>query len=88
MQANLYPAKGDDVQIGSVREIKEDEHRVGITPSGVRELSRGGHRVLVQAGAGLGIGASDQSYVSAGATILPSAADVAAGLEFSIPNLR
>jgi alanine dehydrogenase len=64
------------MQVGTLKEVKDDEHRVGLTPSGARELTRRGHRLLVQAGAGLGIGASDESYAAAGATIVPTAAAV------------
>ena len=53
--------------VGTVREIKNNEYRVGLTPESVHELVTHGHRVLVESGAGLGIGASDQDYRKAGA---------------------
>ena len=55
--------------VGTVREIKNNEYRVGLTPESVHELVTHGHRVLVESGAGLGIGASDQDYRKAGAQI-------------------
>ncbi|MFV0644173.1 MAG: alanine dehydrogenase [Sphingomonadaceae bacterium] len=57
------------MHIGTVREIKNNEFRVGLTPESVRELVAHGHRVSVESGAGAGIGASDAQYVDAGATI-------------------
>ena len=55
--------------IGVPKEIKVEEHRVGLTPESVRQLAALGHRVLVQADAGAGIGASDADYRAAGAAI-------------------
>src|SRR3546814_18492876 len=51
--------------IGTPREIKNHEYRVGLTPESARELVVHGHRVLVQTGAGEGIGAHDRFYVEA-----------------------
>ena len=62
--------------VGVPREIKAQEYRVGLTPSSVREYVAAGHSVLVERGAGSGIGASDEIYQRAGATIAPSAEDV------------
>ncbi|MBC2650182.1 alanine dehydrogenase [Novosphingobium aerophilum] len=62
--------------VGTVREIKNHEYRVGLTPESVRELVAHGHAVLVETGAGLGIGAADEAYVAAGARIAPDAATV------------
>jgi len=59
--------------IGVVREIKEQEHRVGLTPASVREIVAHGHAVVVEAGAGSGIAAGDADYRAAGARILPDA---------------
>src|SRR5947209_2513289 len=64
------------MRVGVPREIKVQEHRVGLTPMAVREYVSHGHEVLVQAGAGTGIGAADAAYVAAGARIVASAADV------------
>ena len=47
---------------GTVRELKTEEYRVGLTPEGVRDLTREGHRVLVEAGAGSGSGFDDEAY--------------------------
>ena len=62
--------------IGVPKEIKTHEYRVGLTPGAVREYVARGHSVLVETGAGAGIGAEDASYVEAGASISGSAADV------------
>jgi alanine dehydrogenase len=64
------------MQIGLPKEIKNHEYRVGLTPASVRELVAHGHQVLVQTGAGAGIGAGDEQYVAAGATLAPDAASV------------
>jgi alanine dehydrogenase len=61
--------------IGVPREIKDHEYRVGVTPSGVTALVTAGHQVRVQAGAGARIGFSDESYRTAGASIVPDAAE-------------
>jgi alanine dehydrogenase len=62
--------------IGVPREIKRDEYRVGILPVGVEELTRAGHRVLIEAGAGLGSGLLDQDYQQHGAELVGAAADI------------
>ena len=62
--------------IGVPKEIKNHEYRVGLTPSGVRELVASGHRVMVQTQAGLAIGYADEQYLQAGASIASSAAEV------------
>ena len=64
------------VKVGIPREIKDNEGRVAITPSGVHELVRNGHEVYVQASAGVGSSITDDEYVRAGAKILDTAADV------------
>jgi alanine dehydrogenase len=64
------------VLIGTTREIKNHEHRVGLTPAGVRELCAQGHQILVQAGAGIGIGLTDETYRAAGARIVDTAQEV------------
>jgi alanine dehydrogenase len=56
--------------IGVPKEIKTDEFRVGMTPSGVLELTKAGHTVLVEQGAGAGSGFEDDQYVDAGAVVL------------------
>lgn len=62
--------------VGTVREIKNNEFRVGLTPEAAEELVHSGHQVLVESGAGLGIGSSDQAYVRAGAEIVGDPAEV------------
>ncbi|MEO5720763.1 MAG: alanine dehydrogenase [Chthoniobacterales bacterium] len=62
--------------IGVPKEIKEQEHRVGLVPSTATTLTRRGHQVLVQKGAGLGSGYPDQDYVDVGATIIDTAEEV------------
>ncbi|MEZ5499905.1 MAG: alanine dehydrogenase [Steroidobacteraceae bacterium] len=62
--------------IGVPKEIKVHEYRVGLTPSGVHELTAGGHAVLIETGAGGGIGLVDDDYRHAGAKIASTAAEV------------
>ena len=57
------------MHVGVPKEVKVAERRVGLTPASVRELVAHGHEVTVEAGAGIGIGAPDEVYVAAGATI-------------------
>jgi len=64
------------MRIGVPKEIKVHEYRVGLVPAGVRELVGAGHEVLVEAGAGVGIGVEDSQYRAAGASIAARAADV------------
>ena len=64
------------MKIGVPKEIKIHEYRVGLVPAGVRELVDAGHQVLVQSGAGAGIGFEDSHYQSAGAAIAQRAQDV------------
>ncbi|MFP3635196.1 alanine dehydrogenase [Bacillus velezensis] len=56
--------------IGVPKEIKNNENRVALTPGGVSQLIGNGHQVLVESGAGLGSGFTNEDYVSAGAEIL------------------
>lgn len=58
--------------IGVPKEIKNNENRVGMTPSGVNELVERGHTVYIQSTAGEGSGFTDEEYVSVGAKILPT----------------
>jgi alanine dehydrogenase len=62
--------------IGVPKEIKEQEHRVGLLPATALTLTRRGHTVLVQKGAGIGSGYLDQAYVDAGAKIIDTADEV------------
>lgn len=70
--------------VGVPREIKVHEYRVGLTPDAVRELIHHGHRVMVQTGAGAGIGADDAAYQAAGAQVAPDAASVFAQSEMIV----
>src|SRR5436305_57706 len=62
--------------IGVPKEIKEQEQRVALLPSGTNQLTRHGHSVLVERNAGLGSGYPDEDYVKAGAEIVSQAKDV------------
>jgi alanine dehydrogenase len=64
------------MKVGVPTEIKDDEYRVALTPAGVRELTRHGHEVIIQSGAGLGSAISDEDFAAQGAKIAPTAADV------------
>ena len=64
------------MRVGVPTEIKSGERRVGLMPASVQELVEHGHEVLVQAGAGAGIHASDDEYSAAGGRIVPTAGDV------------
>lgn len=61
--------------VGLPKEIKDSEHRVGLTAGAVRNLTRRGHQVLVETGAGEGSAIGDEEYADAGARIVPWAAD-------------
>jgi alanine dehydrogenase len=62
--------------IGVPKEIKTDEYRVAMIPVGAEELTRAGHKVLIQAGAGQGSGISDEQYAVNGAEIVEAAAEI------------
>ena len=62
--------------VGVPREIKDNEYRVGIVPSTVRELADKGHQVVIETQAGAGAGFVDADYQSAGAEIVPNGAAV------------
>ncbi len=62
--------------IGVPGEVKIHEYRVGLVPASVRELGHHGHRVLIESGAGDGIGSDDASYLAAGAEIAGDAAEL------------
>ena len=64
------------MRIGCPKEIKNHEYRVGLTPGSVREYVAHGHEVIVESGAGAGIGADDNAYRSAGAAIAKTASEV------------
>jgi alanine dehydrogenase len=62
--------------VGVPKEIKADEYRVAMIPAGVEELTRAGHQVLVQAGAGHGSGISDNEYAQNGAEVVTSPPEI------------
>jgi alanine dehydrogenase len=62
--------------IGVPKEIKNNENRVAVTPAGVSEFVKHGHKVYVQSTAGLGSGFSDEEYTNAGANLLPTIEEV------------
>ena len=64
------------MKIGCVREIKNNEFRVGLTPDNVKAYIAAGHHVYIEKGAGLGSGFTDNEYVDAGASLIDNAADV------------
>ncbi|MEP3296715.1 MAG: alanine dehydrogenase [Pseudoruegeria sp.] len=64
------------MKIGCPTEIKPQEFRVGLTPAAAREAINSGHSVVVQTGAGLGAGFSDEDYTATGAELLGTAAEV------------
>jgi alanine dehydrogenase len=64
------------MHVGAPKEIKTDEYRVAMIPVGVEELTRCGHKVVIQSGAGLGSGIPDEQYAVHGAEIVASAYEV------------
>ena len=64
------------MKIGAPSETAEDEQRVALVPETVGRLTRGGHEIIIQAGAGERAGYTDEAYIGAGATIAPEAAGV------------
>jgi alanine dehydrogenase len=70
--------------VGVPKEVKTHEYRVGLVPPSVRELVHHGHEVIVETGAGAGIGLGDEAYRAAGARIVPSAEEVFATAEMVV----
>lgn len=64
------------MKIGVPKETKQNENRVALTPGGVYDLTKAGHEILIETGAGIGSGFSDQSYQAKGARIISSAKNV------------
>jgi alanine dehydrogenase len=62
--------------VGVPKEVKNHEYRVGMTPESVAEMVHHGHQVLVESKAGMGIGATDKAYRTAGATVVDSAEEI------------
>ena len=72
------------MRIGVPKEIKTLEYRVGLVPAAVRELGARGHEVIVESGAGAGVGFTDDAYRAAGATLADTAEDVFAAAELIV----
>jgi alanine dehydrogenase len=72
------------MKVGVPKEIKTHEYRVGLTPDSVREYVAAGHQVVVESGAGDGIGSSDDDYKRAGATIALDAATIFAATQMIV----
>ncbi len=72
------------MKVGTVREIKDHEDRVGLVPAGVDAFVASGHEVVVEAGAGLGSMISDEAYRAAGASIVDSREEVFATADMVI----
>ncbi|MPZ48254.1 MAG: alanine dehydrogenase [Dehalococcoidia bacterium] len=70
--------------VGTVREVKAEEYRVGLTPEGARDLTRLGHRVLVETKAGEGSGFPDEAYAASGAEIAATASEVWPAVELLV----
>ena len=62
--------------IGVPKETKSDEYRVAMLPVGAEELTRAGHQVLFETGAGLGSGLDDQAYAAGGAEVVDRTSDI------------
>jgi alanine dehydrogenase len=72
------------MRVGTIRETKTEEYRVGLTPAGVAALTAAGHEVLVESGAGVGSGHPDSEYESSGAKIVATPAEVAANVDILV----
>jgi len=72
------------MRIGTPKEIKVHEYRVGMTPASAREAAMHGHEVLVQSGAGAGIGCGDDTYREAGAEVVATAEEIFARSEMIV----
>ena len=76
------------MKIGIPKEIKENEYRVGMTPSGVQTLVESKHDVFVQSGAGTGSRFSDNDYLAVGAKILKSIEEAVSYTHLTLPTNR
>lgn len=72
------------MRVGTIKETKVEEHRVGLTPVGARALASSGHEVLVERGAGEGSGLTDTDYEAAGAHLRDGPADVVANVDLLV----
>ena len=71
-------------RVGCVKEIKNNEFRVGLTPDNVKSYAAAGHEVLIERGAGLGSGFPDADYAAAGAVLKDTAAEVWSGCDMMV----
>src|SRR5687767_9818298 len=76
--------ENDFMIVGVPKETKAHEYRVGMLPVGVEEMTRAGHRVLVQSGAGLGSGLTDAEYAANGASVVATADEVWSSAELIV----
>jgi len=72
------------MNVGTIKETKVEEYRVGLTPQGVRALTAAGHNVCVERGAGVGSGFSDDAYAVAGATLCDTPRAVAEAVDLLV----
>ncbi len=72
------------MKVGTVKEIKTHEYRVGLVPASVRELVHHSHQVIVETDCGAGIGFDDDAYRQAGAEVLPTATEVFAAADMIV----
>ena len=72
------------MKVGTIRETKVEEYRVGLIPGGVRALAEAGHQVYVEAGAGAGAGFSDDRYAAAGATLSATPEEVVSAVDLLV----
>ena len=72
------------MKIGCVKEIKNNEFRVGMTPDNAKAYVNAGHEVLIEAGAGIGSGFTDEEYAAAGAKLIDSAKEVWDSVEMMV----
>ena len=76
--------------IGIPKEIKNNENRIALTPAGAQELVKRGHKVYVQASAGVNSGFADDDYIGVGAEMLPTIEEVYARAEMilKVPRVQ
>ena len=72
------------MKVGCVKEIKNREYRVGLIPDNVKSYVNAGHQVLIERGAGLGSGFTDQEYEKAGAVLKDTAKEVWDGVDMKV----
>lgn len=72
------------MNVGTIKETKNEEFRVGLTPSGVAALAQAGHETFVESGAGVGSGFDDAVYAAAGAKVCGSAQEVASAVDLLV----